>query len=350
MRREVEPRIREIEEKKPGVMRAVLEKAGAIGLLGHDVPEEYGGLGGDKTSSSLIFESASRLGSFAVSYGAHVGIGTMPLVLFGTAEQKRRYLPSLASGERIAAYALTEPGSGSDALGAKTRAVLTPDGKSWKLTGTKQYITNAGFADLFTVFAKVDGEKFTAFLVERSAPGLTIGPEEHKLGIRGSSTCPLYPRGLHDPGRQRARRHRRRPQDRVQHPEHRALEAGRGRGGRREVLPGDRREVRARAQAVRQADRRLRSHPQEDRRHRHADLRRRVDGVPHRGPARRAQPRHRSRGSRRRRRSRSTRSRSTRSRRRSSRSSGRRCCTSRRTRRCRSSAAPATSRTIPSSA
>ena len=192
MRREVEPRIREIEDKKPGVMRAVLEKAGEVGLLGHDVPEEYGGLGGDKTSSSLIFESASRLGSFAVSFGAHVGIGTMPLVLFGTPEQKRRYLPSLASGERIAAYALTEPGSGSDALGAKTRAVLSADGKSWKLTGTKQYITNAGFADLFTVFAKVDGEKFTAFLVERGSPGLSIGPEEHKLGIRGSSTCPLF--------------------------------------------------------------------------------------------------------------------------------------------------------------
>jgi alkylation response protein AidB-like acyl-CoA dehydrogenase len=192
MRREVEPRTREIEEKKPGVMRAILEKAGEVGLLGHDVPEEYGGLGGDKTSSSLIFESASRLGSFAVSFGAHVGIGTMPLVLFGTPEQKRRYLPSLASGERIAAYALTEPGSGSDALGAKTRAVLSPDGKSWKLTGTKQYITNAGFADLFTVFAKIDGEKFTAFLVERGSPGLSIGPEEHKLGIRGSSTCPLF--------------------------------------------------------------------------------------------------------------------------------------------------------------
>src|SRR5450432_2518344 len=192
MRGEVLPRLADIEAKKPGLMRAVLEKAGEVGLLGHDVPEEYGGLGGDKTSSSLIFESASRLGSFAVSYGAHVGIGTMPLVLFGTAEQKRRYLPSLASGERIAAYALTEPGSGSDALGAKTRAVLSADGKSWKLTGIKQYITNAGFADLFTVFAKVDGEKFTAFLIERGAPGLTIGPEEHKLGIRGSSTCPLY--------------------------------------------------------------------------------------------------------------------------------------------------------------
>ena len=192
MRREVEPRTAEIEQKNPGTMRALLEKAGEVGLLGHDIPEAYGGLGGDKTSSSLITEALSRLGSFAVSYGAHVGIGTMPLVLFGTPEQRNRYLPSLATGQRIAAYALTEPGSGSDALAAKTKAVLSSDGKSWKLTGTKQYITNAGFADLFTVFAKVDGEKFTAFLVERGASGLTIGPEEHKLGIRGSSTCALY--------------------------------------------------------------------------------------------------------------------------------------------------------------
>ena len=160
--------------------------------MGHDVPEEYGGLGGDKTSSSLISESMSRQGSMAVSFGAHVGIGTMPIVLFGNPEQRQRYLPRLATGELIAAYALTEPGSGSDALAAKTRAVLSPDGKTWKLTGTKQYITNAGFADLFTVFAKVDGEKFTGFLVERDAPGLTVGPEEHKLGIRGSSTCALY--------------------------------------------------------------------------------------------------------------------------------------------------------------
>src|SRR5262249_24937184 len=134
-------------------------------------------------------------GSFAVSYGAHVGIGTMPLVLFGNPEQKRRYLPRLATGELIAAYALTEPGSGSDALAARTRAVPSPDGKSYRLTGTKQFITNAGFADLFTVFAKIqaaDGEKFTAFLIERASPGLTVGPEEHKLGIRGSSTCALY--------------------------------------------------------------------------------------------------------------------------------------------------------------
>src|SRR5207342_1402378 len=170
MRREVEPRTREIEEKKPGVMRAILEKAGEVGLLGHDIPEEYGGLGGDKTSSSLITEALSRQGSFAVSFGAHVGIGTMPIVLFGTPEQRKKYLPGLASGETIAAYALTEPGSGSDALAAKTKAVKSADGKSWKLTGSKLFITNAGFADLFTVFAKVDGEQFTAFLIERNAP------------------------------------------------------------------------------------------------------------------------------------------------------------------------------------
>jgi alkylation response protein AidB-like acyl-CoA dehydrogenase len=198
MRREVEPRTAEIEDKQPGLMRQLLVKAADVGLLAHDVPEEYGGLGGDTTSSSLIFEALSRLGSYAVSFGAHVGIGTMPLVLFGTPEQKRKYLPRLATGELIAAYALTEPGSGSDALAAKTRAVLSADGKSYKLNGTKQYITNAAFADLFTVFAKVQSpgdkpgeEKFTAFLVERSSPGLTVGPEEHKLGIRGSSTCPL---------------------------------------------------------------------------------------------------------------------------------------------------------------
>src|SRR4029077_13538568 len=131
VKREVLPRVADIEAKKPGLMRELLQKAGGVGLLGHDIPEEYGGLGGDKTSTSLIFEAASMQGSFAVSFGAHVGIGTMPLVLFGTAEQRKKYLPSLATGERIAAYALTEPGSGSDALAAKTKAVLSPDGKQW---------------------------------------------------------------------------------------------------------------------------------------------------------------------------------------------------------------------------
>jgi alkylation response protein AidB-like acyl-CoA dehydrogenase len=192
MHREVEPHVAEIEAKKPGLMQQLLRKAGELGLLGHDIPEVYGGLGGDLTSSALITESVSRIGSFAVSIGAHVGIGTMPLVFFGTPEQRSRYLPKLATGETLAAYALTEPTAGSDALAAKTTAVRSPDGRSWKLSGQKQFITNAGFADLFTVFAKVDGEKFTGFLVERTAPGLTVGPEEHKLGIRGSSTCSLF--------------------------------------------------------------------------------------------------------------------------------------------------------------
>ena len=277
------PRIAEIEAKKPGAdARAARRRRARVGLLGHDVPEAYGGLGGDKTSSSLITEAASRQGSFAVSFGAHVGIGTMPLVLFGTAEQRQKYLPRLATGEMIAAYALTEPGSGSDALAAKTKAVKSADGKSWKLTGTKHYITNAGFADLFTVFAKVDGEKFTAFLVERERARADHRARGAQARHPRQLDLPAVSRGLHDPDRQRARDDRAGPQDRLQHPQHRALEAGRRRGGRRQVLPGAGREVRARAQAVRQADRRVRSDPQEDRRHRDADLRRRVDGLPHR--------------------------------------------------------------------
>jgi len=198
IRREVESRIDDIEGKKPGVMEDVLRKAGDVGLLAHDIPEAYGGLGGDKTSSSLIFEASSRVGSFAVSFGAHVGIGTMPIVLFGDDKQRAHWLPLLATGEKMAAYALTEPGSGSDALAAKTRAVLSEDGTTYILNGTKQYITNAGFADVFVVFAKVSpkagesGEgQFTGFIVERDSQGLTVGPEENKLGIRGSSTCPL---------------------------------------------------------------------------------------------------------------------------------------------------------------
>src|SRR6185295_12749528 len=144
-----------------------------------------------KAASTLIAARAFKLASFSVAWGAHTGIGTLPLLFYGTAEQKTRYLPSLMSGARIAAYALTEPGSGSDALGAKTKAISTPDGCGYRLTGVKQFITNGGFADLFTVFAKVDGDKFTAFLVERASAGVSVGPEEHKLGIKGSSTCQL---------------------------------------------------------------------------------------------------------------------------------------------------------------
>ncbi len=181
------PRVGEIESKKPGVLRELLSAAGELGLLMLDVPEAYGGLGTDKTTSMLVTEQMVCVPSWAVTMGAHVGIGSLPIVFFGTDEQKRRYLPKLATGELIAAYALTEAGSGSDALAAKTTAV--EDGEHWVLNGVKQWITNAGFADVFTVFAKVNGEKFTGFIVERGDAGVSIGPEEHKMGIRGSSTC-----------------------------------------------------------------------------------------------------------------------------------------------------------------
>ena len=190
VRDEVLPQLDDIEAKKEGLMPALLRRAGALGLLMVDVPEAYGGLGLRKTTSMLVSERGALCASFSVSWGAHTGIGTLPLVYYGTEEQKRRYLPKLATGAWLAAYALTEPQAGSDALAARTRAVRsgTSPGAAYRLTGVKQFITNAGFADLFTVFAKVDGEHFTAFLVERATPGLSLGPEEHKLGIKGSST------------------------------------------------------------------------------------------------------------------------------------------------------------------
>ncbi len=191
VRREVLPKAEAIEAQAPGLMRALIEQAGTLGLLMFDIPECHGGLGVSKGASMLIGERAFKLASFSVAWGAHTGIGTLPLLFYGTPEQKAHYLPKLMSGELIAAYALTEPASGSDALGAKARAIPTPGGDGYRLTGVKQFITNGGFADLFTVFAKVDGDKFTAFLVERSMPGVSVGPEEHKLGIKGSSTTQL---------------------------------------------------------------------------------------------------------------------------------------------------------------
>src|SRR5205823_43569 len=185
-RNEVLPRLEEIESKEAGVMPALLKRAGELGLLMVDIPEKYGGLGLRKATSMLVSEHGALCASFSVSWGAHTGIGTLPLVYYGTEAQKQTYLPRLATGEWLAAYALTEPGSGSDALAART--VATPADGGYRLTGTNQFITNAGFADLFTVFAKVGGEYFTAFLVERTTPGLSTGPEEKKLGIRGSST------------------------------------------------------------------------------------------------------------------------------------------------------------------
>ncbi len=189
---EIRPRDAEIESLNYELTVELLRSAGELGLLGADVPEAYGGLGLDKVSTTLLAETFAEASSFALSVGAHVGIGTLPIVFFGTPEQKQRYLPDLATGQRIAAYCLTEPASGSDALGARTTARLSPDGKHYVLSGSKIYITNAGFADVFIVYAKVDGEHFTAFIVERDLKGFSIGPEEHKMGIKGSSTCPLY--------------------------------------------------------------------------------------------------------------------------------------------------------------
>src|ERR671923_773700 len=188
---EVIPATDRLERKDNALLRKLLAKAGELGLLAVDVPEEFGGLGLDKTTSMLVGESQSGYGSWATTFGAHVGIGTLPIVFFGTPEQKAKYLPDLASGRKVAAYALSEPGSGSDALGARTIAHLSPDGQHYVVNGGKMWITNGGFADVYVVFLKIDGDKFTALIVERGTPGFTQGREEHKLGIRGSSTTPL---------------------------------------------------------------------------------------------------------------------------------------------------------------
>jgi len=188
---EILPHVAAIEAKEPGAMPAVLRKAAELGFTAVEVPEEYSGLGMDKVSSTLITDHISVLASFSTAFGAHIGIATLPLVWYGTEEQKKRYLPRLASCELIGAYGLSEASSGSDAMNIRTRAVLSPDGAHYILNGEKQWLTNCGTADLYTVFAKIDGEKFSAFLIERGTPGLTVGAEEHKLGIRGSSTCPL---------------------------------------------------------------------------------------------------------------------------------------------------------------
>lgn len=186
--REIKPVFDELEALSYELSVDRMRKAGQQGLLAIDVPEAYGGLGGSKTASTLVAEKLAGAGSFNVTFNAHSCIGTLPLVYFGSEAQKQKYLPKLASGEWIAAYCLTEPGSGSDARAAKTKAVLNAEGSHYLLSGTKMWISNAGFADLFTVFAQVDGDKFSAFLVERTTPGLSFGAEEKKMGIKGSST------------------------------------------------------------------------------------------------------------------------------------------------------------------
>jgi alkylation response protein AidB-like acyl-CoA dehydrogenase len=197
--KEVLPLVKELEEKKPGLMVSLVKKAGELGLLGAGVPEQYGGAGLDKVSTTVLTEKISVYASYAVSHGAQTGIGTLPIVYFGTEEQKKKYLPKLATGEWIAAYALSEPQAGSDAQNALTRAELSPDGKEWILNGQKMWITNGGFADVYIVFAKVNGEKFSAFIVERTHPGFKPGAEEHKMGIHGSSTTPIFMENCHIP-------------------------------------------------------------------------------------------------------------------------------------------------------
>ncbi len=189
---EVLPLTDRIETREPGLMPSLLEKAGQQGLLGASIPENLGGLGKDFITATLINEGLGGGASFSVALAAHTGIGTLPILYFGTEQQKLKYIPKLATGEWKASYGLTEPNSGSDALGAKTTAVLSKDGKYYLLNGQKCWITNGGFADIYTVFAKIDGEKFTGFIVERNFEGFTRGPEEHKMGIKGSSTVQLY--------------------------------------------------------------------------------------------------------------------------------------------------------------
>ena len=192
LKTEVIPVVDRIDKMEPGLMPLLMEKAGEQGLLGASVPEDLGGLGKDFVTSTLVSEGLGGGYSFSVAMSAHAGIGTLPILYFGTEEQKKKYIPKLASGEWKGSYGLTEPGSGSDALGAKTTATLSADGKNYLLNGQKCWITNGGFADIYTVFAKIDGDKFTAFIIERGMEGFTQGPEEHKMGIKGSSTVQLY--------------------------------------------------------------------------------------------------------------------------------------------------------------
>jgi alkylation response protein AidB-like acyl-CoA dehydrogenase len=210
VQKEVVPQIPELEaHKDEHLMAQMLKKAGEIGLLGGGIPEAYGGSGLDKISAAILAEKLAGYGSFAVSHGGHSGIGTVPIVYFGTDEQKKKYLPKIATGELLSCYCLSEPQAGSDSMASRTRAVLSPDGKNYILNGQKMWITNGGFADVYVVFAKIDGEKFSCFIVERGTPGFTAGAEEKKMGIKGSSTTPIFfenspvPKEnlLHEPGR-----------------------------------------------------------------------------------------------------------------------------------------------------
>ncbi|HTS70766.1 MAG TPA: acyl-CoA dehydrogenase family protein, partial [Terriglobia bacterium] len=188
---EIVPRLNEIEEKKPGLLRELLKKAAELGFCGTEVPQRFGGLELDRISSILVAEKMARDGSWATTIGAQAGIGILPIAFFGTEEQKAKYLPKLVSAEWVGAYSLSEATSASDALNCKANATLDAEGRHYILNGAKMWVTNGGIADIYVVFAKVGGEKFSAFIVERAFAGVVPGAEEHKMGIRGSSTTPL---------------------------------------------------------------------------------------------------------------------------------------------------------------
>ncbi len=224
--REIVPRAKDIEEKKPGLLRELLKKAAEVGLCATDVPQKFGGLELDKISSILVAEKMARNGSWAATAGAQSGIGTLPIAFFGTEDQKARYVPKLASAEWVGSYCLSEASSASDALHCKSHAALSSDGKYYTLNGTKMWVTSGGIADVYVVFAKVDGEKFTAFIVERNFPGVSPGAEEHKMGIRGSSTTPLNLRERPRARRERLGRDREGAFDRLQHFERGPVQVG----------------------------------------------------------------------------------------------------------------------------
>ncbi len=282
VRNEVLPAAEKIEAKQFDVTRALLKKAGDLGLMAVDIPEAYGGLAMDKVTSAIVADHLSELASFTVAFSAHVGIGTLPIVWYGTDAQKQKFLPRMASGDLIGAYALSEATSGSDAMNIRTRAVLSSDGAHYVLNGEKMWISNAGFADLFTVFAKVDGEKFTAFLIEKGTPGLSIGSEEHKLGIRGSSTCPLVLSDCQVPVENLLGE-----VGKGHHIAFNILNIGRFKLGAaccgwRPHHAQPRPRLRQAAPGLRQAHRLLRSHPAKTRRRGRPSFRRREHGLPHR--------------------------------------------------------------------
>ena len=226
MDNEVRPRVDELEKHDWVLLRELVKKGADIGMVGVNVPEEYGGLGLDQTSGAIIGELLGRAASYATTMGAQSGIGLLPILYFGTEAAKQKYLPKIASGELISAYALTEAGSGSDALAAKATARLSEDGTHYILNGEKMWITNGGFADVFVVFAKVDGDKFSGFIVERQE-GLQNGAEEHKMGIKGSSTTALVLSDVKTPVENLLGEVGKGAQDRLQHSQHRSLQTRR---------------------------------------------------------------------------------------------------------------------------